>query len=123
MRYLLLLCVVGGPVTTGCREKVWVIGAAADPVDAATDAFVVPPLPASACGGRCRPGQICRQGSCVNDCRSDLAVACQAPAVCDFLTGTCVPPGQPCLLTGTPVVCGTGEFPPRCGPGSRCLPG
>ena len=123
-RYLLLLCVVGGPVTTGCAEKVWVVGASAAPGDAgpAADAFTVPPLPASACGGRCRPGQTCRQETCVDDCRSDLAVACVAPAVCDFLTGTCVPPGQLCLLTGTSVACGSGEFPPRCGPGSRCDP-
>jgi hypothetical protein len=121
-RYLLLLCVVGGPVTTGCAEKIWVVGASAPSVDAGADVVVVPAQPAPGCGGRCRPGQLCRQDSCIDDCRSDLAVACAAPAVCDFLTGRCVPPGQPCLLTGTPVACGTGEFPPRCGPGSRCHP-
>src|SRR5439155_639070 len=41
---------------------------------------------------------------------------------CDFLSGRCVPPDQGCILTGLPVPCGSGEFPPRCGPGSRCDP-
>ena len=45
---------------------------------------------------------------------------CAAPSVCDFLGGRCVPPEARCVLTGTPAACGTSEFPPRCGPGSRC---
>ncbi len=126
MRHLLRLWVVGGLVCTGCKENVWVVGASATPPDAAVapDAFTVPPAPASACGSaRCRPGQTCRQGTCVGDCRSDLAIACLSPAVCDFLTGACVPRDQACLLTGAAVACGSGEFLPRCGPGARCDPG
>jgi hypothetical protein len=85
------------------------------------DAFTLPDPapPAAPCGG-CGPGQICRDQVCVDDCRSDRAVPCAAPRVCDFLTGSCVAPEASCVLTGTPVVCGTNEFPPRCGPGSRC---
>jgi hypothetical protein len=50
-------------------------------------------------------------------------VPCAAPNVCDFLGGRCVPPEARCVLTGTPTVCGNNEFPPRCGPGSRCHSG
>ena len=75
---------------------------------------------APACAASCQPGQSCQQGACVDDCRPEAAVACAAPTTCDFLTGRCVPPDAGCVLTGTPMVCGTGEFPPRCGPGSRC---
>jgi hypothetical protein len=56
----------------------------------------------------------------VDDCRPGNAVACAAPNTCDFISGRCVPPGAGCVLTGTPVLCGKGEFPPRCGPGSSC---
>jgi hypothetical protein len=47
-------------------------------------------------------------------------VPCAAPKVCDFITGACVAAEASCVLTGNPVVCGSSEFPPRCGPGSRC---
>jgi hypothetical protein len=76
----------------------------------------------------CQAGQSCSdsQGGgdkCVDDCRPGNAVPCAAPTVCDFLSGRCVPPESAqsgCVLTGTPVTCGEGEFPPRCGPGSTC---
>ena len=85
------------------------------------DAFVIPETqaPAVPCGG-CGPGQSCRDQKCVDDCRSDRAVPCAAPKVCDFITGTCVAPAAGCVLTGNPVVCGGDEFPARCGPGARC---
>jgi hypothetical protein len=87
------------------------------------DAFALPdaePLPPP-CGG-CGPGQTCREQTCVDDCRSDRAVPCAAPKVCDFISGACVAPQAGCVLTGGATVCGSDEFPPRCGPGSRCAP-
>jgi hypothetical protein len=89
--------------------------------DGGGDAFALPTpaAPTVPCGG-CGPGQLCREQSCVDDCRSDRAVPCAAPNVCDFIGGRCVPPEARCVLTGSPTVCGTSEFPPRCGPGSRC---
>ena len=96
-------------------------------IDAGADAapgplVVVPPVaPPSAlpCGG-CRPGQACVEDRCADDCRPERAVPCAAPQLCDFLSGKCVAPSAACVLTGVPMVCGGGEFPPRCGPGSRC---
>jgi len=77
------------------------------------------PVPTSPCP-TCQPGQACRDNACVDDCRPLDAVACEAPTTCDALSGRCVPPGASCVLTGKPVVCGDTEFPPHCGPGSRC---
>jgi hypothetical protein len=85
------------------------------------DGFGIPsaPPPALPCGG-CGPGQTCQDQTCVDDCRSDRAVPCAVPSLCDFLSGRCVPPEARCVLTGAAAVCGSSEFPPRCGPGSRC---
>jgi hypothetical protein len=48
------------------------------------------------------------------------APPCSAGTVCDFIGGTCVGPDAGCVLVGMPVLCGRGEFPVQCGPGSRC---
>ena len=65
----------------------------ADAPSGSSDAFVIPDTapPAMPCGG-CGPGQTCREQTCVDDCRSDRAVPCAAPKVCDFITGACVAP-------------------------------
>jgi sugar lactone lactonase YvrE len=126
-----------GAVVVGCNEPAVVatrppVADAAAPVTPerepgagapSPDAFVLPdsPPPAPPCGG-CGPGQTCREPTCIDDCRSDRAVPCAAPRVCDFITGACVAPQAGCVLTGTAVACGGAEFPPRCGPGSRCAP-
>jgi len=89
------------------------------PIDANDAPADAPPDSREPCGG-CGPGQLCTMGTCVDDCRSDTSVPCAIPNVCDFLTGRCVPPGMACTLTGRAVDCGSGEFPPRCGPGSVC---
>ncbi len=113
----------GGPklVATAPGDAAAADGGGSRPGAAPPDAFAIPDPapPSSPCGG-CGPGQTCREQTCVDDCRSDRAVACAAPKVCDFITGACVAPEASCVLTGMPAVCGTAEFPPRCGPGSRC---
>ncbi len=73
-----------------------------------------------ACGTRCAAGQSCVAGRCTNDCRNGGALPCGSPLVCDFLTGSCLDPTRACVLSGTPVDCGTETMPQSCGPGSQC---
>ncbi|MBI5513458.1 MAG: hypothetical protein HY909_06785 [Deltaproteobacteria bacterium] len=68
----------------------------------------------------CGPGEVCQARRCLADCRFEAARPCGEGTVCDFLAGRCTAPGMACLLTGTYTNCGRGEFPYRCGPGSRC---
>ena len=65
---------------------------------------------------RLRPRATCQEQTCVDDCRSDRAVPCAAPSLCDFLSGALR--GARSALR--PHRHGRGlrhrEFPPRCGP-------
>lgn len=74
----------------------------------------------AACASACDPGHACVAGACVADCRMPLAVPCAAGLVCAEMTGRCVTPGEDCTPSGEFVTCGSAEFAPTCGPGSRC---
>jgi hypothetical protein len=69
----------------------------------------------------CQAGEACVDRACVADCRLAGAVPCEVPRLCGPTSGTCVMPGQECTPRGEFVACGAGEFPPTCGPGSRCV--
>lgn len=69
------------------------------------------------CDPLCGPGEACSAGECVRDCRLEGASPCEEPLLCG-VDGACVDPA--CALIGEVVSCGGGEFPPRCGPGTRC---
>ena len=79
------------------------------------------PCPLRPCTG---PGQSCRDGRCIDDCRSTTAVPCGDVERCDWSTGLCSPTDTPCALFGAPDPCPDPVGGPEwaCAPGTACLP-
>ncbi len=70
--------------------------------------------------GICGPGEVCIGDTCLGDCRMMGAQPCAVGTTCSTMSGACVMPGEECTPPGDFVTCGTREFAPVCGPGSRC---
>jgi hypothetical protein len=118
----LIACTPAAVVTSPAPQRAGSGGGAGTAVPAGDGGLSLPAADTAADPGgcQCQAGQSCSDRTCVDDCRPGDAVPCAAPTTCDFLSGRCVPPDAGCVLIGTPVVCGSGEFPARCGPGSSC---
>lgn len=65
------------------------------------------------------PGQSCRDGKCIDDCRPPGAVPCPSGTVCnvsDAAPGKCVKPTDPCVIASVGQKCGSQV----CGAGTLC---
>ncbi|AKT41089.1 DNRLRE domain-containing protein [Chondromyces crocatus] len=74
------------------------------------------PTCSPACAG---PGEVCELGQCVVNCTAPEAVPCDEGTVCNVgegAFGACVPPSDPCVVSGTLAACGDQS----CGPGAAC---
>jgi hypothetical protein len=91
------------------------------PADAGSD-VAADTSPATCVGVVCStPGQSCKNGACVDDCRVNGAMPCAEGTVCnvsDAAPGKCVAKDSGCVITGETRGCG----PVICGPGTTCDP-